>query len=158
MDRYERLVDYADKMGLEIVEKHFKSSAKGLCKGNKIGISKGIETNTEKRCVLAEEMAHSFFTVGDILDTRDPAAMRQEMVARRAAYEYLVPMQDLIDACLCCSHDLYDVPDYLGVTYEFLQNTLNHYSHKYGGCKRHGKYIISFSPLFICESSHIGAG
>ena len=154
MDRYERLVDYADKMGLEVVEKHFKSSAKGLCKGNKIGISKGIETTTEKRCILAEEMAHCFLTVGDILDTRSPDAMRQEMIARSAAYEMLVPLPDLVKAYFDCNSNYYDIPDYLGVTEEFLQNTIDHYSRKYNGMIRRGKYIIYFSPFVICEVSH----
>lgn len=157
MNCYEELVDYAGSLGMEVVEKSFKSSAKGLCKGNKIGISKEIETTTEKRCILAEEMAHSFFTVGDILDTRNHTAMKQELIARRAAYEHLIPIPDLIDACLCCSQNLYDVPEYLGVTSEFLKDALNHYYRKHGAYLRHGKYIISFSPLFICESSHISS-
>ena len=42
MCNYERLVQDANTMGLEIVEKHFKSDAKGLCKGAKIGIRKDM--------------------------------------------------------------------------------------------------------------------
>ena len=52
MDCYEELVDYAEQHGLEVIEKEFKSSAKGLCKGKKIGISKKIDSTVEKRCVL----------------------------------------------------------------------------------------------------------
>ena len=156
MNQYEQLVDYADHLGLEVVEKNFRSSAKGLCKGNKIGISKSLET-VEKRCVLAEEIAHCLFTVGDILDTRSPLAMRQEMVARRAAYEFLLPVPDLVEAYLKCSHALHEIPEYLNVTPEFLQETLNHYARKFGGMLRRGKYIVYFSPLFICESSHMPA-
>ena len=157
MDCYEKLVDYAEQNGLEVIEKHFKSSAKGLCKGKKIGISKAIETAAEKRCVLVEEMAHCYYTVGDILDTRNPAAMRQERIARAAAYEFLLPINDLVNAYLNCSHDLNEIPDYLNVTWEFLNSAINHYSRKYGSLTRHGKYIVYFSPLFVCESPHIKA-
>lgn len=156
MNHYEELVDYADHLGLEVIEKNFRSSVKGLCKGNKIGISKSLDT-VEKRCVLAEEIAHSLYTVGDILDTRSPAAMRQETVARRAAYEFLLPVPDLMEAYLQCSHNLYEIPEFLDVTAEFLQDTLNHYARKYGGMLRRGKYIVYFSPLTVCESSHIHA-
>lgn len=157
MDRYEELVSLADKLGLEVIEKEFKSSAKGLCKGNKIGISKAIATEAEKRCILAEEMAHSYYTVGDILDTRSMDAMRQERIARAIAFENLLPLYKLVDAYLNCCHDYNDIPDYLGVTWEFLDNTLDHYCRKYGGLTRHGKYIIYFSPLIVCERSNIKA-
>lgn len=157
MNCYEELVDFADKHGLEVMEKEFKSSAKGLCKGNKIGISKAIETTAEKRCVLAEEMAHCYYTVGDILDTRNLAALKQERIARTAAYEFLLPVDKLVDAYLNCSHDLNSIPDYLDVTWDFLDNTINHYCRKFGGITRHEKYIVYFSPLYVCENPHIKA-
>lgn len=150
MNRYEELVCIADKLGLEVVEKEFKSSVKGLCKGNRIGISKALDTEAEKRCILAEEMAHSFYTVGNILDTRSFDAMRQERLARTMAFETLLPLYKLVDAYLCCRHDFNEIPEYLGVTWEFLNNTINHYCCKYGGLTRHGKYIVYFSPLYVC--------
>lgn len=55
MCNYEQLLNDADIIGLEVVEKNFKSDAKGLCKGNKIGIRKNMSA-AEKACVLAEEM------------------------------------------------------------------------------------------------------
>ena len=158
MDCYEILVNYADQLGLEVIEKEFKSSAKGLCKGKKIGISKSLESAVEKRCVLAEEMAHSFYTVGDILDTRNPDAYKQEMLARSAAFEYLVPLGSLVEAYFSCRHNLSEIPEYLEVTWDFLRDTLTYYSRKYGGMRRHGKYIIYFSPLIVCEHSHKCAG
>lgn len=154
MDCYEELVDYAEQHGLEVIEKEFKSSAKGLCKGKKIGISKTIDSTVEKRCVLVEEMAHCYHTVGDILDTRNPLALKQELYARAAALEFLLPISKLVDAYLRCEHNLYELPEHLNVTWEFLDSALNHYFRKHGGHKKHGKYIIYFSPLFVCESSH----
>lgn len=157
MNCYEELVDFADKHGLEVIEKQFKSSAKGLCKGNKIGISKDIETTVEKRCVLVEEMAHCLYTVGDILDTRNLAALKQERLARAAAYEFLLPINKLIDAYFNCSHNLNEIPEYLEVTWEFYYNTIKHYSKKFGGNTTHEEYVIYFSPLFVCEIHHVNA-
>ena len=57
MCNYDELLYEANEKGLEIVEKYFKSDAKGLCKGNKIGIRKDLSSN-EKACVLAEEIGH----------------------------------------------------------------------------------------------------
>ena len=51
MDCYEELVDYAEQHGLEVIEKEFKSSAKGLCKGKKIGISKKIDSSLDNLSV-----------------------------------------------------------------------------------------------------------
>lgn len=40
MCNYDELLYEANEKGLEIVEKYFKSDAKGLCKGNKIELEK----------------------------------------------------------------------------------------------------------------------
>lgn len=122
MDCYEELVDYAEQHGLEVIEKEFKSSAKGLCKGKKIGISKTIDSTVEKRCVLVEEMAHCYHTVGDILDTRNPLALKQELYARAAAFGFLLPISKLVDAYLRCEHNLYELPEYLNVTFMLFIN------------------------------------
>lgn len=39
MNTYEQLLSSSDE-NITVIEKNFKSKAKGLCKGNKIGISK----------------------------------------------------------------------------------------------------------------------
>lgn len=156
MDCYEEMVDLADLLGLEVIEKYFKSSVKGLCKGNKIGISKDIESIIEKRCVLAEEIAHSLYTVGDILDLRNFQALKQEYFARTKAYEFLVPIGSLVRAFLKHEHDPHEIAAELNVTDEVLRDALAHYARKYGEY-RHGKYYVYFSPLIVCEHPHIKA-
>lgn len=151
MNCYEKLADTAEKLGLCVVEKEFKSSAKGLCKGNKIGISKNLENVIEKRCILAEEIAHAFFTVGNILDQSDVSNVKQENFARGQAYENLIPLSLLIDAYIQGCETRYEVAEYLEVTEEFLIESLWHYLNKYGTYKEHGNYIICFSPLSISE-------
>lgn len=151
MDCYEFLLDYAQDMGLEVVEKDFKSNVKGLCKGNKIGISKSLKNSSEKRCVLAEEMAHSFFTVGNIIDIRDAGNAKQEYYARRQAYEAILPLRLLIDSYVDGHTDLYDMADDLSVTEDFLTETLYHYAQKHGSCIRRGNYVVCFSPFRVKE-------
>ena len=60
MDKFEKLL--AENENVEVVEKHFKSSAKGLCKGNKIALNKNLSTD-EKVCVFVElkgsDVAHA---------------------------------------------------------------------------------------------------
>lgn len=155
LDCYEKLVRNAEFMGLEVIEKRFKSSAKGLCKGNKIGISKDIETSVEKRCILIEEMAHSFFTVGNILDQNNILNIKQERFARKIAYEYLVTIPLLIDAYEQGLNSCFEIAEHLDVTEEFLKEALKHYHEKYGLNFRHGKYILCFSPLSISEGMNI---
>lgn len=154
MNCYERLTDTAGKLGLCVIEKEFKSSAKGLCKGNKIGISKSLEDVKEKRCILAEEMAHAFFTAGNILDQSDVSNIKQEHFARGQAYEALIPLSLLIDAYTQGYESRYEIAEYLEVTEEFLINSLWHYLNKYGIYKQHGNYTICFSPLSIIDNNH----
>ena len=54
MNRFEELVADSEKDNIILVEKHFKSKALGLCKGNKIGLSKTLTTTAEKACIFAE--------------------------------------------------------------------------------------------------------
>lgn len=157
MDRYEQLVEHARQLGLEVIEKTFKSSAKGLTKGNKIGISKSIESNAEKRCVLAEEIAHSLYTVGDILDQNNINNVKQEKYARKKAYEDLLPLSLLIEAYEQGIRSLHEMAEYLEVTEDFFKASLNHYQRKYGLYARYGRYVLYFSPLTVCEKHHIKA-
>lgn len=152
MNDYEKLVQFAHNLGIEVVEKHFKSNAKGLCKGNKIGISKDIERNEEKLCVLAEEIAHSLFTVGNILDQNNVFNVKQEEFAKRKAYEALLPLSALVDAYFQQFSSVYEMAEYLGVTESFLNSSLRHYQRKYGVYVKHDKWLIYFSPLKVHEA------
>lgn len=152
MDSYEDMVNLANLLGLQVTEKYFKSSAKGLCKGNKIGISKNIDCQAEKRCVLAEEIAHSVYTVGDILDQGDEQAAKQEYFARTRSYELLMPFENLIRAYLKHEHEPYEIAAELNVTEEVLREALSYFASKYGNFK-YGKFFITFEPLVVREDS-----
>lgn len=155
MNSYEKLVCDAEKMGLEVIEKHFKSSAKGLCKGKKIGISKTIEQSVEKRCVLAEEIAHSLYTVGNIIDTRNESNYKQELFARKKAYEMILPLYMIIESYRSGNVSCYEMAEDLEVTEEFLVNTILHYNTKYGNSLHYGAWRMSAFPLQIAETEAI---
>lgn len=156
MDCYEVLLDCAHDMGLEVVEKDFKSNVKGLCKGNKIGISKSLKDSKEKRCVLAEEIAHCFFTVGNIIDIRDASNAKQEHYARHQAYEAILPLRLLIDSYMDGNTNCYEIAEDLSVTEDFLTETLYHYAQKHGSCTRRGKYIVCFNPFRVIKKKRGG--
>lgn len=149
MNAYEQLLSSSDKQ-VVIIEKKFRSKAKGLCKGNKIGISTDIDTSAEKACILAEELGHYYTTYGDILDQSDTGNRKQELRARKWAYDRQV---GLIGIIRCYEHgcqSIAEMADYLEVTEEFLHEALSHYRSKYGLSTNIDRYIIYFEPaLFV---------
>ena len=143
MHTYEKMLIDASNNGFEIVEKNFKSDAKGLCKGKKIGIRKDM-SDTEKVCVLAEELGHYYTSVGNILDQNNVNNKKQELVARRWATNILLCPADLIDACRAGNEYISDIAEYLSVTPEFLIDAINVFSAKYGPVYSDGEYEIRF--------------
>ena len=142
MNEYEKMLDNEDVI---IVEKHFKSKAKGLCKGNKIGISKTLSTN-EKACVLAEELGHYYTSVGNILNLNNVNNRKQEYRARMWAYNNRIGLLGLIRAYSSGNKTTYDMAEYLEVSEEFLNECIQAYTHKYGECTVVDNYLIRFIP------------
>lgn len=145
MNAYENLLSECGD-NITVIEKDFKSKAKGLCKGNKIGISRTVETSTEKRCILAEELGHYYTTIGNILDQQKVANAKQELHARTWAYNECVGLIGIIKAFEAGCKSLYEMADYLDVTEEFLKDALESYRRKYGICTEIDNYIIFFEP------------
>lgn len=79
MDYTELLIE-ADKNNLITKEKPLRAN-KGRIKGNRIAIRKGM-TETEKKCVLAEELGHHYTTSGNILKESTVSDRKQEQQAR----------------------------------------------------------------------------
>ena len=97
MNSFERLLEHTDTQHIRVLEKQFKSNAKGLIKGNKIAIRQDIPT-VEKASVLAEELGHYYTTVGNILDQEDAGNRKQEHKARTWAYNRLIGLSGLVRA------------------------------------------------------------
>ena len=142
---YETLLKEADSLGLIVKEKPLRYN-NGRIKGNRIAIRKDIETTNEKACVLAEELGHHYTAAGNILDQSTATNRKQEMRGRIVAYNKLVGLRGIIDAYLHNCQNLFETAEYLGVTEEFLNDSLTYYTNKYGVCTQVDNYVVFFQP------------
>lgn len=149
MDKFEKLL--SENENVKVIEKHFKSSAKGLCKGNKIALSKKLDTTAEKVCVFAEELGHNRLTTGNILNQNKISNKKQELLARRWSYEKLIGLSGLVQAYKDHVQGLYNLADYFEVTPDFFQEAIDYYKIKYGPYKEIDTYILIFEPLRIID-------
>lgn len=143
MDYTELLIE-ADMNNLITKEKPLRAN-KGRIKGNRIAIRKGL-TETEKKCVLAEEIGHHYTTVGDILDQNISWNRKQEQQARLWAYNKLIGMNGIINSYKYGCRNLSEMAEYLEVTEEFLADAIDKYRSKYGVFTTLDNYIIYFEP------------
>lgn len=147
---YENLLNECSNLGIKVKEVVLKSSD-GRCKGNRIAINKNLSTQTEKKCVLAEELGHYHTTYGDILDQTKIENIKQEIIARRWGYEKLVGIVDIINAHRNGIRNRYELAEFLDLTEEFLNDAIEYYKCKYGICYKIDTYLIYFEPLGVME-------
>ena len=154
MTQYEKLIQEADEDGITIEPSYgFKSEhIKGLYCDGTVALNKNIETDTERACVLAEEIGHHYTAVGNIIDLQDIRNIKQEQKGRIWAYDKMIGLIGIINAyerhCLNRS----EMAEFLDVTEEFLQDALNYYKQKYGVFTVLDHYVIYFDPcLSIVE-------
>lgn len=148
---YHKLSNLAYEMGLSIYDRTMPYKMKGLYADGHIWINRSISTLTEKGCILAEEIGHHITSHGNILDLRDIKNRKQELRARQWAYEMIIPLSSLVQAHHARVKGRYELAEYLGVTEEFLQNSIDRYFDKYGKYTTVDNYIIYFEPLGIVE-------
>lgn len=141
---YDELLKEAQDNNLIVKEKPLPIS-KGHIKGNRIAIKHNM-TEIEKACVLAEELGHHYTAVGNILDQSTVENRKQEMRGRLVAYNKMVGLRGLVEAYNHHCRNLGEVADYLEVTPEFLQETINCYRSKYGVYATVDNYVIFFEP------------
>lgn len=144
MTTYDDLLIEADNNNLITKEKPLRGN-KGRIKGNRIAIKKDL-TETEKKCVLAEELGHHYTAVGDILDQSSTENRKQEMRGRIVAYNKLVGLRGIVDAYLHHCQNLSEAAEYLGVTEEFLSDSITYYKNKYGVFATVDNYTVVFEP------------
>lgn len=142
---YEDLLTDATNRGI-VVKEYPLQSGSGRINKNRIAIDKSIITNQEKKCILAEEIAHYDINTGNILNQESESNRKQEYKARLLAYDRLVGLRGIIEAyeAGCCS--IHSMADFLDVTCEFLQDALKSYESKYGEYTIIDQYIIYFIP------------
>ena len=153
MTDYEMLLDSADIQNVTVDEtSHFcGTQIKGLYLDNHIALSKDLRSDTQKRCILAEELGHYHTTVGDIIDQSSDANRKQELRARLWSYNKLIGLHGIISCHKAHYTTSYEMADYLGVTEEFLQEALQCYRSKYGICVQYDNYVIYFDPVAVLE-------
>lgn len=142
---YEALLEEAHQDGLIVKEKPLKYN-NGRIKGRRIAIRQDIETNTEKTCVLAEELGHHHTSVGNILDMNDIHNRKQERQARLWGYNKLIGLTGIIRAFRAGCQSRHEMADLLDVTEEYLQECIDCYRDKYGVCTEVDNYTIYFIP------------
>ncbi len=151
MTGYEELLTDADKENIIVTDQFDLSGTrlKGLYCDGTIALNRDMYIETEKACVLAEELGHHYTTVGDIMDQTDIANRKQERRARIWAYHKLLSLNDLIDSYKCGCQNQFEIAEHLNVTEEFLIDCLTYHKEKYGLCVKQDNYLIYFEPLGI---------
>lgn len=153
MTGYEKLLTDADKENIIVTDQFDLSGTrlKGLYCDGTIALNKDMYIESEKTCVLAEELGHHYTTVGDIMDQTDVSNRKQERHARVWAYHKLLSLNDLIDSYKHGCQNQFEIADHLNITEEFLVDCLNYYKEKYGLYVRQDNYLIYFEPLGVLE-------
>ena len=148
---YEELLIEADDNKLITKEMPLRANA-GRIKGNRIAIKKDLETQTEKACILAEELGHYYTSTGNILDANDTNNRKQELRARTWAYNKQIGLQGIIACHKAKCRNIHDMAEHLDVTEQFLHDAINCYRSKYGTSINIDNYIIIFEPtLYVVE-------
>ena len=143
---YEDLLIESEKENLIVKEKDIPGFG-GRIYQNRIAIHKQLSTQTEKACILAEELGHHYTSTGDILDQSDQAARKQEFHARLWGYNKMVGLHGIVSAYRNHCRNLSEMADYLDVTEPFLANCLESYRRKYGCYVELDNYVIMFEPV-----------
>lgn len=146
---YNALIKEAMQQGIDIYEMPMKPRTKGLYADKTIWLNKGIETEVEKSCVLAEELGHYYTSYGNILNQKDVSNRKQELKARHWAYEKLIPLSQLVKAATLGNIGRHAIAEWLDVTEDFLQQSIEYYQRKYGLFTTWNKHIIYFEPLSV---------
>lgn len=141
---YEELLVEAENNNLIVKEKPLPIS-KGRIKGNRVAIRKGM-AESEKACILAEELGHHYTAVGDIIDQSNAENRKQELRGRIWAYNKQIGLTGLVNAYRSHCQNAHEVAEYLGVTDEFLADSLDYYRSKYGCCVQIDNFVIFFEP------------
>lgn len=142
---YEELLKEADSIGLIVKEKPLRSGD-GRIYGNKIAIRKDIPTQTEKACVLAEELGHHCTSSGNIIDQNIIFNRQQELRARMYGYNLSIGLMGIAKAFESGCRNLYEMAEFLDVTEEYLKEAIESYRKKYGVFTVVDNYLIYFEP------------
>lgn len=145
--KYEELLEEATKNNIYVMEKvDFESNSKGLINNDVIGLSSKLCNDTERICILAEELGHYKTNIGNILNQTLASNRKQENLARMWSYNKLIGLRGIVSSYNAGCTNKYEMAEFLNVTVEFLEETIKKYTDKYGVCTMLDNYIIYFIP------------
>lgn len=148
MNDYEKLLIEVEPKGIQVYEEDLYTSKEcGYCIGDTIIINSNMN-NTQKKCVLAEEIGHYKLTVGDISKLKTVNDKKQELKARRWGYKHIVSLERIIEAIECNCINRYEIAEYIGITDKYFEECINDYKKQYGVSIAYGKYVFMFEPTF----------
>lgn len=148
MTKYEKLLIEAEKLGIRIREIDFGTDEEcGYYHINKILINSRL-TENQKHGVLAEELGHHLKTYGNIIDQSELKNRKQELIARREGYKFILEPLDLVYAySLGCKNSL-EIAEFYEITEKQLNTIITDFKNKYGIGKKFDKYFVRFEPSF----------
>ncbi len=149
---YEALLEYADTQNLIVKEKYIPGYA-GRIYNNRIAIHKDIKTQSEKACVLAEELGHYHTNYGDVLDQSDIRNRKQEYKARLWGYNMQIGLVGIIQAFEHGCHSVNEAAEFLNVPENYFINAVKCYRQKYGIYVAIDNYTIFFDPTLAVYKS-----
>lgn len=122
MTKYEELIGEYEHLIIE--ERPMVND--GLYADGCVWINQDMPTN-RKACVLAEEVGHYETSSGDILDQTDTGNRKQELTARKWAYNKVVPEEKISEAISAGYTEVWEIADHLDVDEQFLREALKYY-------------------------------
>lgn len=125
---------------------------KGLCFDDFILLDASIETAAERTCILAEEIGHYYMTTSNILDQTVLHNEKEELKARRWAADKLIDPIRFVEAFKIGVRNRWELSEFLGLTEEFIEESLLHLKALYGDVIAIDEYRIHFDPLWIYKS------
>lgn len=153
MNKYEELIQEAFDNDIKVMEAFDfgNDPAKGLIAKKRIALSKELDTEAERTCILAEEIAHSKVNFGNITNINIQINKNRELRARRYAIENLTPFLDIVRTVINLGENatIYNVASELGITEQFLKDSLNLYESTYSGSMIIDNYLVILSPFRV---------
>ncbi|WP_251393102.1 ImmA/IrrE family metallo-endopeptidase [Mediterraneibacter agrestimuris] len=147
MNKLEQLEQEAFEDDIRIHDYYLgEETLKGFYIDGNIAINTSVSSETEKACIIAEELGHHHTSVGDIINMSDSQNRKQERQARLWGYNKLIGLNGIIKAFQAGHHSRHDAAEYLEVTEEFLQECIDCYRDKYGEYAKVDNYTIFFIP------------
>ena len=98
----------------------------GLYADGCVWINKDMPTS-KKLAVLAEEIGHYETSSGNILDQNNTSNRKQELAARKWAYEKVLPLSAIETAAKSGCQEVWEIAEYLDIDEDFAREALKYY-------------------------------